>query len=318
MWKSILITVLLTSLAPSVFVKIFDSTTEPIVMQQAIEIQPQQDLPKVEIQPQTIMVLQNGDPVNMILEEYLIGVVLAEMPVDFEIEALKAQAVAARTFAYKRLLNPKHSSGDLCTDSACCQAYMSPETYKYEGGQDASLEKVRCAVSNTEGMVIVYQGDLIEATYFSCSGGRTEDAAEVWGADVPYLQAVDSPGEETAENYTQTVRFEAKEFCRKLSIPYADRDKVTISNIQYTAGGGVQSIKIGGVAFSGTELRKLLGLRSTAFAITIAGDTVTVTTKGFGHRVGMSQYGADAMAVQGKTFDEILRYYYQGTEIVHI
>lgn len=322
MWKTILITVVMIAFVPTVFAKILEVTKKPEIVQQnkteqkVIEEEiPQKEIPPKEIPQKKISVLCNGDVVCMDIEEYLVGVVLAEMPADFELEALKAQAVAARTFSHKRLMDPKHTGADLCTESACCQAYCSPESYRKDGGQDEAVRKVQQAVADTQGQVILYQGELIEATYFACSGGRTEDAAEVWGAEVPYLKAVDSPGEEKAASYTNTLRFPLRDFCDKLNITDHSPD---IGQVIYTEGGGVQSIVIGGKEFSGTDLRKLLGLRSTAFVITIAGDTVIITTKGFGHRVGMSQYGADAMAVQGKRYDEILSYYYQGTEIVCI
>ena len=129
------------------------------------------------------------------LEDYLIGVVLGEMPADFELDALKAQAVAARTYAAKAMLNGKHGDGSLCGNSTCCQAYISTEDYLDAGGTEENLKKVRGAVLSTAGQVLTYEGGLIEATYFSCSGGSTEDAAAVWGTDYPYLRAVPSPGE---------------------------------------------------------------------------------------------------------------------------
>ena len=134
----------------------------------------------------------------------------------------------------------------------------------------------------------------------------------VWGTDYPYLRATDSPGEEGAAHYTDTVTFTVAEFAEKLGIA-----QVTLGNATYTAGGGVNTISIGGKEFKGTQVRTLLGLRSTAFTIELSGERVTVTTKGFGHRVGMSQYGADAMALEGKSYREILAHYYQGTALTH-
>ena len=163
--------------------------------------------------------------------------------------------------------------------------------------------------------MLTYQGKLIEATYFSCSGGRTEDALAVWGEDVPYLQSVESPGEEGAAHYVDTVSFTASEFCEKIGKELPGIPAEWIGTIRYTAGGGVETIYIGDEPYSGTQLRSMLNLRSTAFLITAAGDTVTITTKGYGHRVGMSQYGADAMAVQGCSYEEILAHYYPGTKL---
>ena len=262
-----------------------------------------------EEQPEgrTLQVLMSDGAIyNMPLEDYILGVVLGEMPAFFEVEALKAQAVAARTYA---LREKRHQDADICTDHTCCQAYCSPDSYT--GGKSA-LEKVRSAVYATAGEVVTYQGKMIEATYFSCSGGKTEDAAEVWGQSVPYLQAVDSPGEEKAANYLKTVSMSASEFAAAFG-GISGSTSTWIGKITYTKGGGVDTIVIGGKVYKGTQVRQKLNLHSTAFAITVVGSSVTITTKGNGHRVGMSQYGADAMAVMGSSYAEILAHYYPGT-----
>lgn len=260
-----------------------------------------------------ISVLTDAGVVDMELEAYICGVVLGEMPADFELEALKAQAVVARTYTCRKLDDPKHSNAHLCTDASCCQAFCSADAFLQGGGTEESLQKVRSAVITTAGEVLRYNGELIEATYFSCSGGKTEDAKAVWGTDVPYLQSVSSPGEEAATHYTDTVTFSATQFAEKLGVSDAALWDQGIGSIAYTRGGGVETIQIGGIVFSGTRVRQMLGLRSTAFVITWAGENVTVTTKGFGHRVGMSQYGAEAMAVAGELYEEILYHYYPGT-----
>ncbi len=260
----------------------------------------------------TIKVKLTGEVREMELEQYLTGVLLGEVPADFEEEALKAQAVVARTYTVK---NHKHEGFDVCTDAACCQAYCAEEDYLAAGHETRDLEKIREAVQSTEDMVLLYNEELIDATYFSCSGGRTEDALAVWGNDVPYLQAVDSPGEEGAAHYIDTVIFSEEEFLTLLGMEEAQIDIIQIEDVTYTDGGGVDSIRINGEAYDGTAVRKLLNLRSTAFVITAVGETVTVTTKGYGHRVGMSQYGADAMASTGCSFEEILAHYYPGTEL---
>ena len=235
------------------------------------------------------------------------------MPASFEEEALKAQAVVARTYAVRaREGKGKHDDGDICGDSACCQGYLAPDDY---GGTQEALSKVRNAVSSTAGQVLTYEGKLIEATYFSCSGGVTEDAVAVWGTDVPYLQSVKSPGEENATYYTDSVQFSVKEFASRLGINLTGKPDSWFGGTKQTTGGGVDTMVIGGVTFKGTELRKLLGLRSTAFTMVAMDEVITVTTRGYGHRVGMSQYGADAMAALGRTYDEILAHYYQGTEL---
>lgn len=248
------------------------------------------------------------------LEEYLLGVVLAEMPASFSIDALKAQAVVARTFALKCLYNSKHTNADLCSKSSCCQGYYAPDAYRSDGGSEESLMKIKEAVRSTKGLVLYYDDSLIDATYFSCSGGRTEAAVAVWGTDVPYLQALESPGEEQSLHYVDTITFSVADIIQKLQLR-ADQNCVQVERVSYTAGGGVDQITINGQSFTGVQVRQRLGLKSTAFVISVVADTVTFTTKGYGHRVGMSQYGADAMAKEGHEFSQILSYYYPGTQL---
>ena len=259
---------------------------------------------------------EDGSIVTMDLDEYLVGVLLGELPADFELEAKKAQSVAARTFARKAYLTGgKHGDGSVCTSSACCQAYLTAEKYLAGGGSVQAVEDAISAVAATSGLILTYGGKLIEATYFSCSGGSTEDAVAVWGTDVPYLRAVISPGEEGAAHFTDTVHFTKKEFADKLDLHLTGDPRYWFEDADYTAGGGVDTLVIGGITFRGTELRTRLGLRSTAFTILADEQGITIITKGFGHRVGMSQYGADAMAAGGSTFREILAYYYPGTTL---
>lgn len=259
-----------------------------------------------------IPVLMADGEIDMLdLDAYLTGVVLAEMPARFEKDALKAQAVVARTYTMKRVESgDKHTGGAICTKPSCCQAYCSPEEYLKKGNLKEDLALVKEAVYATSGQVLLYGGRYIEATYFSCSGGRTEAAVAVWGSDIPYLQAVDSPGEEIADCFTDTASFSVNEFLAKLGAPSGGTLK--IGKTTYTDGGGVATVEINGKSFSGTQVRQKLGLRSTAFTFNIIGNTVTVTTRGYGHRVGMSQYGAQAMALDGKSYQQILGYYYQG------
>lgn len=259
------------------------------------------------------VLLLDGSVDSMDLEEYVTCVLLAEMPAEFEPEALKAQAVVARTYTLKRYKTEwKHQNAAVCTDATCCQAYCNKENYLQNEESVQMFEKISNAVESTKGQVLTYNGSLIEATYFSCSGGRTEDALAVWGTEIPYLQAVDSPGEESAAHYMETVSFSIQEFSELLDISLTGD---WLGEITYTDGGGVDTIKIGSKTYKGTEVRQKLSLRSTAFVVTPVGNTVTVTTKGFGHRVGMSQYGAEAMAVQGSAYTEILSYYYSGTQL---
>ncbi len=267
-----------------------------------------------EAEKQMISVILEGETVEMDLENYVLGVVLAEVPSSFEPEALKAQAVAARTAALYICESGRHQ-GSVCASYACCQAYISLENYMAIGGTQERLEKVGAAVEATAGQVMTYEDKLICAAYFSCSGGSTEDAVAVWGSEVPYLQAVDSPGEEFAAVFTDQFYFTLSELQEKLCVSIPGAVDTWFGNVTYTDGGGVDTMVIGGVAYRGTTLRVLLGLRSTAFTVTVTEDVICFETKGYGHRVGMSQYGAQAMALAGKDYAEILTHYYQGAEL---
>ena len=258
----------------------------------------------------------NENKQQMGLEDYLIGVVLAEMPGSFDQEALKAQAVVARTYTVKAVSSGgKHADGSICTTASCCQAYISQQDYIGRGGTTEVVDKIRIAVRATASQVLTYQGELIEATYFSCSGGKTEDAVAVWGTDYPYLRSVESPGEESAPPYTDTMIFTPEEFQNKLDITLPADPMTWFGSVTYTSGGGVADMEIGDRIYTGTELRAMLGLRSTAFSVAAEEGAIRITTKGYGHRVGMSQYGAEAMAVSGSSYAQILLWYYPGTEI---
>lgn len=262
-----------------------------------------------------IPVLSQDDRIiHMNLNEYLTGVLLAEMPASFEQEAKKAQAVVARTYAIRAdEVRSKHEDAAVCMDSTCCQGYISPEQYMEKGGAEETVDAAQEAVWETGNNVLTYEGNLIEATYFSCSGGSTEDAVAVWGTDVPYLRATDSPGEEQATHFTDTVTFTVKEFAAALALDLKGPPESWLGPVTYTEGGGVHTMMIGGISFEGTALRKILNLRSTAFTVEAGENGIVVTTRGYGHRVGMSQYGADAMAAAGKDYPQILSHYYQGT-----
>ena len=312
MKSSVILSILLVCILPTVVLLTVknDSDTDLSNTMDSSEAVLTDDIETVWVTLQT----EKGT-LRMELEEYLCCVVLAEMPADFEMEALKAQAVVARTYACRKIADSKHDSANVCTDSACCQAFVSVADYLSAGGTNKSVERVKSAVLDTSGEVLLYDGNLIEATYFSCSGGKTEDAQAVWGTDVPYLQSVDSPGEEKAIHFADSVVFSVTNFCDMLDLDESDLYDYGIGNIAYTDGGGVSSVEIGGISFSGTHVRKKLSLRSTAFVISWIGESVMITTKGFGHRVGMSQYGAEAMAVKGIGYQEILAHYYQGTTL---
>ena len=262
------------------------------------------------------------------LEDYVFGALAAEMPANYAPEALKCQAVAARTraVAQSRAFGGngcvRHPDCDICTDSACCQAWSSEATLEAKYGVELPQywDKASAAVAETAGEILTYDGAPIEAVYFSCSGGSTEAAVAVWGTDVPYLQAVESPGEQDALRYESEAAFPEDELRAILNkaAPEAKLDGPSegwFGEPILTEGGGVASVTIGGEDFTGTQLRSLLGLNSTRFTVTCGDGEVVFHVRGFGHRVGMSQYGANAMAKLGFDYRAILQYYYRGAGI---
>ena len=266
-----------------------------------------------------VTVLLENQTVVMDLENYLIGVVLAEMPAEFETEALKAQAIAARTYAWK-LTNAsgKHPDGAVCTDPACCQGYICAEAYLTKTQNADNLIRVREAVRETEGIILTFQGQPIEATFFSCSGGYTEDAEAVWGREYPYLTAKESPGEETAYCFSSTKTMSAAELEAALGVSLTGKPENWFRDWIYTDSGGVYSVCVGDRRFSGTELRRKLDLKSTMFTVQICDGQISFEVKGSGHRVGLSQYGANALAEKGMSCSEILLYYYDGVDLQKI
>lgn len=263
--------------------------------------------------PQTIQLWKNGQLQELELTEYLTGVLISEMPGSFHQEAKKAQAIVARTYTLRRIGGTDKHPGAVCTESSCCQGFIDPQTF----GDQQTVALARQAVEATGNLVLTYGGELIDATYFSCSGGMTEDAVAVWGSDVPYLQSVASPGEEIAAHYTDTAVFTKTQLENALGVSLKGDPGSWIGRTIYTEGGGVASVVIGGKSFRGTELRSALGLRSTVFTAKAQDGCLAFTTKGYGHRVGMSQYGAQAMALNGSGYAQILAHYYQGTVLIN-
>ena len=309
LWKDILFAVCFGIILPGILLNLF---VWKVQSQENAEIMETDTKNRQLNVPEVAVLHPGGVKTSMELETYLTGVLLAEIPADFHMEALKAQAVAARTYTWKANdTGGKHGDGSICTDPSCCQSYMEESAYLSVGGNHEHLDKVRQAVSSTASMVIFYDGELIEATYFSSAGGSTEAAAAVWGADYPYLQPVSSPEEPAVV----TLRYSMVDFCKLLGIVPLKEDAQWFGPITYTDGGGVDTIEIGGEVFSGVWLRTLLGLRSTAFEIEEEDGDLRIITKGFGHRVGMSQYGANTMAEQGSTWQKILQHYYPGTTV---
>ena len=249
----------------------------------------------------------------MELEEYICRVVLGEMPASFDEEALKAQAVAARTYTLRCVEDGDKHRGAVCTDYTCCQEDIEPERYLSERGTQEDVDKVFSAVRETAGQVVCYDDELIYATYFASAGGTTEDAREVWGNEIPYLTVVSSPEKSVYDG--ETVSFSPDELMERLDQPMKGSPEGWFGTVTYTVGGGIDTMRIGQRRYSGVELRRLLGLRSTVFTVSVSEDAITFETVGYGHRVGLSQYGADAMADSGSDYQEILAHYYRGTTL---
>lgn len=254
-----------------------------------------------------------GSISNVELENYIIGVVAAEMPASFNEEALKAQAIASRTYAMYKINNSK-SEYDLVTDVSN-QSYITIEQMKdkWKDDFDKYYTKVTSAVGETKSLVMKYDDEIISAYYFAMSNGYTEDASLVFNESKPYLKSTESKWEdESINNFSVTKAFNLSEFCKLLNV---SEENVVITDVIRSDTNRVNQITINNQPFSGTEVRKLLGLRSTDFEITVTETEVLITTNGYGHGVGMSQYGANYMAKEGYTYDEILKYYYDGIEI---
>lgn len=251
----------------------------------------------------------NGKIINLELEEYVLGIVGAEMPASFNIEALKAQAILARTYALKSIKN-----GKKLTDTVSTQAYKdNSELQKlWKNDYTKYYEKIKKAVNETKGKVILYNNEYIDAVYHSTSNGKTENSKNVWKNSLPYLVSVDSSWDKNVKSYKKETIFEINEFCNILKL---DVEEPITYEIIHNETGRVRQITINNKTFSGTEFRNLLKLRSADFEIEINDEKVKVTTYGYGHGVGMSQYGANEMAKQGYSYIQILKHYYTGVVI---
>ena len=266
-----------------------------------------------------------GDEVHqMRLNAYLYGVVAGEMPASFPEEALKAQAVAARTYTVYKQSHPTgtHPQAEVCGDSTCCKAFATRDTLLERWGADYAVhaDAIRESVNATDGQIITYEDEAILAVFHSTSSGMTERAADVWGGDLPYLQSVSSTGEDASPRYQASAEFSAEEGKQILlaahpQMKLSGEPAQWFGDIQRSEAGGVTSLSIGGVRVSGGEVRKLFGLNSTYFTVNTTPSAVTFDTRGYGHGVGMSQYGARAMALEGKDYETILRWYYTGTVV---
>ena len=286
---------------------------------------PRTDSEEYHDRQQMLRVLDGDTVRDMTMEDYLMGVTAAEMPASFAEEALKAQAVAARTYTlYKLTSGGNHGdTADICTDSTCCQAYISQEAARSSWGEqaDALEEKIRTAVTDTDGEAILYGGVPILAVFHSSSAGLTRAAGQVWQNDLPYLQPVDSPeASASIPNYYSRVDFSPETIREKLlaRIPAADLagdQKTWLKNAVRDSAGSVETVEVGGVTVKGSTVRAALGLRSACFEWELQDGRFVFYVTGHGHGVGLSQYGANAMAEAGADYKTILTHYYTGVTV---
>lgn len=281
-----------------------------------VEVKKEEDIVKEEVIDNNIYVnvrRNNGNIEKYELEEYIIGVVSAEMPASFNKEALKAQSVVARTYALKSIKSNKQLTSDNST-----QNFKDNNELKkmWEINYNTYYNKIKSAVLETKGLYLSYNNDYVDAVYHSTSNGNTEDAVYVWGNSVPYLKSVSSEYDNTNKNYNSTITLTYNEISNKLKNSIDSNTKFNI--ISRTSGNRVKEIEINGTTYSGVEFRKLLNLRSADFSIENNGANVVISTNGYGHGVGMSQYGANGMANNGSSYRDILLHYYTGVSIKNI
>ena len=271
--------------------------------------------------------LSTGDVEEIDLEIYLYGVVSAEMPATYHEEALKTQAIVARTYTMYKIKNePKHDNADICDTSTCCQAYITKEErlakWKEEE-REANWNRIIEAVDSTKGKVITYNGEVINAFFHANSGGKTEIASNVWGGkDYPYLQVVSTEGETEYTQYSSTVILSKEELLEKLKENHPDiqidfNNENAIEILEYTEGERVKTVRFGNIEISGVEARQTFGLKSANFDL-VFGENIIFNVRGYGHGVGLSQTGANSMAKENKNYEEIIKHFYSGVEIQNI
>ncbi|MBB6216355.1 stage II sporulation protein D [Anaerosolibacter carboniphilus] len=315
---SVLVTIIII---PMVLIQSCDVSTPEIEKEQIVE----------NSQMVRVYMHKTQKIVEMDLEEYIKGVISGEMPASFEMEALKAQAVAARSYAVSRILKfkdggqPAHPGAELC-DDVHCQVWLSKDQLrevKPKYWMRDYWPKIEEAVEETQGLILTYQGEPIgEPLFHSSSGGRTENSEDVFASAVPYLRSVESPYEENTPHYAEVQVISIPTFIAKFKSKYNDSDinasnlKTAIKIMERSTGGRILKMQVGNKAVTGREIRELLGLRSANFKMTIDNKNIEITTFGNGHGVGMSQYGANGMALNGYNFEEILKHYYVGTEVM--
>lgn len=327
--------VLVTFLLPVIFTHKFSTSEVSVESSNNVEKNSNLNVENTDIQEtyeyskySTIRLLhmETNTVEELNLDDYILGVVSAEMPATFEQEALNAQAIVARTYTIyvAEHNNGKHDNADICDDFTCCQAWIAKDDRLARWDEDKREEnwkKIEQAVYSTVGKVITYNGEVIDAFFHSNSGGKTEEVSNVWGGtNLPYLQSVETAGEDAYSQYASEVTLSKAEFDEKIKnshsdflIDYAEEECIKI--LEYTQGDRVKTIKIGNLELSGVEVRSLLGLRSANFTVEIGEDNIKFSVKGYGHGVGLSQTGADALAKQGKNYEDIIKHYYTGVEI---
>lgn len=281
-----------------------------------------------------VKLTDTNEIVEMTVNEYLKGVVPAEMPPDYNMEALKAQAIVARTYLYQKMSSSAHKDCDICDNYTHCQAYYTYEklmrawerTKKYDKEtRKKYYAKVCEAVNETDGIVVTYNGKCIKAFFHASSPGKTESAYEIWGEqNISYLRSVDSIEDKSYKYYETEVKVSLSELEMKINkslskeCSIGENEENVVQVLSYTDSGRVKNVKIGGQIYKATELRTALGLRSTNFTVEQQGDIVVFDVKGNGHGIGMSQVGANYLAKQGETYEEIIKHYYTGVQLTEM
>ena len=299
--KKLIIVTLLVIIIPFLFVKIFvqtDTIKFKYITNNTIRVKDE----------------KTNKITTLPFEEYIKGVVAGEMPATFELEALKAQAVASRSYAMYQKTATKDKDYDV-TNTTQNQVYLTDEELKtnWKDEYNQKMNKIKTAIQETTGEYLTYNGQIVNAMFFSTSTGKTENSEEVFVSALPYLRSVDSKWDEESPAFTDTYTFDLKDFYTKLNLPY--NEKLNIEITEKTSTGRIKKLKINNQELNGRDIATKLSLRSNYFEIIQNENKVTINTKGFGHGVGMSQYGANGMAKEGYKYDQILKHYYQNTEI---
>ncbi len=299
--KKLILVTLLVIIIPFLFVNIFVKTDEikfKYITNNTIRVKDEQTNIIKEIP----------------FEEYIKGVVAGEMPATFELEALKAQAVASRSYAMYQMAATKDKDYDVVNTTAN-QVYLTDEQLKNNWKEDypKKINKIKTAIAETSGEYLTYNGEIVNAMFFSTSVGATENSEEVFVSALPYLRSVDSTWDKESPVYIDTYTFTLEDFYKKLNLPFKQTLKIEVT--EKTSTGRTKTLKINDQEMKGRDVATKLSLRSNYFDIVQSQNNITITTKGFGHGVGMSQYGANGMAKEGYKYDQILKHYYQNTEI---